>query len=231
MLFYGRNVALEALKSRHQVQRLLIQQQIFKDEKIQRIITLAKEDDISIEEISLKQLSKQTHSEEHQGIAVEVQFHYGRNIDPQKGSYIYISEATFEHNIGAITRTAECVGLTGVIIPKDISITPVTARTSAGAIFHIPIFQQSLFNTIKLFSSNGVPIYGIERDGKPYFSVELTGPSLFIIGGEDKSLSKQVREECTEILEIPQSGLVNSLNMSVATAIVLYEQARQKLVK
>src|SRR5690606_33574111 len=94
-------------------------------------------------------------------------------------------------------------------------------------LFHIPIIQESIFNTLTTCKKNGFFVYGIERDGNIYTKTDLTGNALFIIGGEDKSLSEQVRKKCDAILEIPQFGKVNSLNMSVATSIVLFERVRQ----
>ncbi|MCA9380823.1 23S rRNA (guanosine(2251)-2'-O)-methyltransferase RlmB [Candidatus Dojkabacteria bacterium] len=231
MIFYGRNIVLEALKSNHDVTKVIIQEGSEGNEKIDSIIKLAKSSNISISYQDRKEISRATNSEEHQGVYCDVKFkeaNLKELINPeQEQSFVYISTATFEHNIGAISRSAEVAGLTGVIIPKNADITPTVAKTSTGAIFHIPIVKLSIFNAIKLLKDNGFFVAGIERDGNKYYENDLTSNTLFIIGGEDKSLSDPVRDKCDMILEIPQHGKVNSLNMSVASSIVFFERNRQ----
>ncbi len=232
MIFYGRNVVLEALSSEFRVNTLYLQEGINTDEKISKIIATAKQDSIKITYLNHKELKKILKTDDHQGVGIEIDFHYSKFSDIDfddlaSKALIYISDVTYEHNIGAIIRSAECAGLNGVILPKQINITPTVAKTSAGSIFHIPVFQESIFNAIKKFKDNSFFIFGIERDGKNYFDVDLTSPSLFIIGGEDKSLSEGIREKCDEVLEIPQKGKVNSLNMSVASSIILFERVKQ----
>lgn len=228
MIFYGRNVTQEAIRSKFSASSIYIQQDINIDKKLNEIVQEAQDKNIPVSSISLKKLQQITESNEHQGIAIDLQFRYRsiKELNSAK-SLIYISEFTYEHNLGAIVRTAEVSGLGGVIIPKNKNISPISAKTSAGAIFHIPILKESIFNTIKSVKSIHYQIIGIERDGTAYYDLDLTQQSLFIIGGEDKELSEPVREKCDAIAEIPQFGNVNSLNMSVATSIVLYEQVRQ----
>lgn len=231
MIFYGRNIVVEALKSKHNVLTVGLQKDIDNNEKIQQLISLAKSLNISIKYLERKEISKITNSEEHQGVYCDVRFNESKLkeiVDPEKNqSFVYISTATFEHNIGAIARSAEVSGVTGVIIPTNADISPTVAKTSAGAIFHIPIIKLSIFNAIKMFKDNGFFIAGIERDGIKYYDNDLTSNILFIIGGEDKSLSDPIREKCDMILEIPQFGKVNSLNMSVAASIIFFERNRQ----
>jgi 23S rRNA (guanosine2251-2'-O)-methyltransferase len=232
MIFYGRNVLLEALSSDHVVCRnLFLQQDIKIDEKISQIIELAKNKKVTIQYLSSKEITKSTNSNEHQGVYGDIQLNNTLDIeslsDNENFSVIYISDATYEHNIGAIIRSAEVSGVNAVILPKDIKITPTVARASVGALFHIPIMHEAIFNSIKKFKDNGFQIIGIERDGTRYFDADLTGKTMFIIGGEDKSLSDAIRKKCDLIAEIPQLGKVNSLNMSVAASIVMFERLKQ----
>lgn len=230
MIFYGRNIVIEALKSNYSSSTVYIQTDINESEKISELIELAKGQNVPIKNISRQELSRLTKSDEHQGVAIETDFHESKlQVDAiaDNDAYIYISEVTFEHNVGAIIRSAECSGFKGVILPKKVEITPTIAKTSAGALFHIPIHKESIFNAIKKFKDSSYSVFGIEVDGESYFNVDLTGPSLFIIGGEDKSLSTPVRDKSDAILEIPLEGKVNSLNMSVAASIVMYERLRQ----
>lgn len=235
MIFYGRNSVSEALNSTlHNPRKIYLQEDINETAKIQTIIQSASSQEIPIERLSRSEITKVCKSDDHQGVAIDLNFKESNLKDllkdsvPGEISLIYIYSATYEHNIGAITRSAEISGINGVIIPKQAEVTATVAKTSAGAIFHIPIVKLPIFNVIKLCKSFGMQVVGIERDGKNYYDTDLTSDTLFIIGGEDKGLPDQIRDKCDLIVEIPQYGKVNSLNMSVAASIVLFEKKRQE---
>lgn len=230
MIIYGRNTVIEALNSSHPCEELFLQSDIHSDDKINLIRNLAIKNNISIKQVSLKELKRLTSSEETQGVALKIHFkeaNLKEELEKNGNAYIYISDATYEHNIGAIIRTAECAGFAGVIIPSDIRITPTIAKISTGALFNIPIIRSPIFNTIKAFKDNGYFVFGIERGGNNIFETSTPLKSVFIIGSEDKGLSKPVIDKCDGLLEIPQFGKVNSLNMSVASAIVIYNYLRE----
>lgn len=230
MIIYGRNTVIEALNSSHDCEELFLQVDIHEDQKISTIKSLAQKKNIPIRNISSKELKKITSSEETQGVGLKINFHetnLKEALENAKNGFIYISDATYEHNVGAIIRTAECAGFAGVIIPSDIKITPIIAKISTGAIFNIPVIRSPIFNTIKTFKDNGYFVFGIERGGDNIFESTTPLNSLFIIGSEDKGLSQPVIEKCDGLLEIPQFGKVNSLNMSVASAIVIYNYLRE----
>jgi len=230
MIIYGRNTVIEALNSSHPCEELFLQADIHEDQKIHSIRTLAEKNNIPIRNVNLKELKKIANSDETQGVALKVTIHEYqlKDILPNATkAFIYISDATYEHNVGAIIRTAECAGFEGVIIPSDIRITPTVAKISTGAIFNIPIIRNPVFNTIKTFKDNGYFVFGIERGGNNIFETSTPINSLFIIGSEDKGLSQPIIEKCDGLLEIPQFGKVNSLNMSVASAIIIYNYLRE----
>lgn len=233
MIFFGRNVVYEALNSElYSPSKVFVQSGAEDSDKISEIIRIAKANKIHVQNVSHKELKKITGGNEHQGAAVEVNdFHVksklNLNEDDVSKTYLFIYEATYEHNIGAIVRSAEVAGIDGVIIPTNAKITGTVGRTSAGSIFHIPIYKASIFNAIKEFQRNFYRVIGIERDGEKLFESNLTGNILLIIGGEDKELSGTLRSKCDTIVEIPQKGKVNSLNMSVAASIALFERIRQ----
>lgn len=230
MIVYGRNTVTEALNSSHKSEELFLQSDIKADYKIETIINLANTHNIKITKVSLKELKRIANSDESQGVALKINFtesNLKELINDSKKAFIYISDATYEHNVGAIIRTAECAGFGGVIIPSDIKLTPTVAKISAGAIFNIPIARVSIFTAIKTFKDEGYFVFGIERGGKNLYESTTPLNSLFIIGSEDKGLSANVIEKCDETIEIPQFGKVNSLNMSVASAIVIYNYIGQ----
>jgi len=235
MFAYGKNTTLEALKSQYNIREVFLKIDINVDERIKKIIDLTQEKKIKLTYIAQNKLTNLMKSDEHQGVGCLVEFEE-KNLkealnesNSDNNSFVYISSANDEHNVGAIIRTAECAGMNGVILPKEISITSTIAKTSTGALFHIPVITLSIFQTIKEMQKQGFKIIGIEREGELISKTDLTGNILLIIGGEDKSLTDQIRELCDTIVEIPQFGKVNSLNMSVASGIVIYESVRQKI--
>lgn len=231
MLVYGRNTVAEALKSNFKCSKLYLEDNIKQDEKVLLILDLAHEKGVEIIKTSAKHISTLTHSQETQNIALEVDYRTlslkeALDVNPDK-SFVYISESMNEGNIGAIIRTAEIAGFAGVIIPNHLNITGTIAKTSTGALFSLPIIKFPIFQTIKELKKQAFDIVGIERGGENVYEANLSNNCLFIIGGEDKSLSEPIRKECNIIAEIPQFGKINSLNMSVATAIVIFEHIRQ----
>jgi 23S rRNA (guanosine2251-2'-O)-methyltransferase len=232
VIVYGRNTTIEAIKSRYHIYEIFIDQNATKDEKITRIIALAKRNDIQISFLPSKKINSISGNKDNQGVACSVQY-LENTLDDidlsnlENGSFLYIVDATFEHNIGAIIRTAECSGMQGVFIPSKINVSPITAKISTGALFHIPVVKYNLVELVKIMKEYGYSIYGIERGGEIYFEKKLNKKSLFIIGSEDKGLPKDTVGLCDSILTIPQFGAINSLNMSNAAALVIYEYVRQ----
>ena len=236
MIIYGRNPVAEALKSSYKVKEVILQENINVDKRIEEILKLAESNQVKVSYADSQKVAKLANFKEHQMVLADVDFKEYKLKDVLEGidyekSFIYISEATYEQNVGAIIRTAECAGMAGVIIPSDINITPTVIKTSAGAALHIPIIRMPIYEAIKEFKNFAFKIVGIERDGSKLYTEDISGNCLFIIGGEDKSLSDNLRERCDAIVEIPQFGKVNSLNMSVASSIVIYEHLRQNLSK
>jgi len=233
MQIEGRNPVLEALRAGTQLNKIFLEKGIKFDQKISEISKRAKKKKIRVEFVPKARLNKRSKTQVHQGvIATGLSTNtaaLSTLIKDKQAFLIYIREALYEHNIGAIIRTAECIGATGIILPPKISISPQIRRASMGASEHISIVNNSLFQTIKQVHDAGIQIIGIERseNSTGLYKANLDKPILLIIGGEDRPLSKQILERCDQIVEIPMKGKVNSLNMSVAAAVVMYEVFRQ----
>ena len=135
-------------------------------------------------------------------------------------------------NFGAILRTAEATNIAGVVIPKkrSVSVTEIVKQTSTGASDLVPIATVSNLNqTIALLKQEGFWIVGLEADGETrYTDIDYKLPTAFVIGSEGNGLSRLVRENCDLTVSIPMLGQISSLNVSVATAIILYEAVRQR---
>lgn len=129
-------------------------------------------------------------------------------------------------NLGACIRSAEFFGCSGVIIKRRraVGVTEGVVRASAGAIFHVRIAnEENLVNTTKKLKKFGLPIIGAELDGNDIRGVRMETPCVLVVGGEDKGISKGLKKLCDEIVRIPGIGKVNSLNLSVACGIIMFE--------
>jgi 23S rRNA (guanosine2251-2'-O)-methyltransferase len=239
MYIEGRNAILESLRSNRQFKKLFAQDGVNKDEKVRQIVSKAKNRGVSIKYVTRKVLDKMSITGVHQGFIAQVidkeemnlnQFIENKLRIDQNLFLVYIRDAQYDYNIGAIIRSAECAGADGVILPPKIRIGAEAIRSSTGAAEHINIFNESLFNSIKTAQKTGVRIVGIEVTGeKYYYDEDLSGPVMFIVGGEDRPLSLEIQKKCDIIVKIPLRGKVNSLNMSVAAGIVMFEKTKQDL--
>jgi len=135
-------------------------------------------------------------------------------------------------NLGAIIRTALCVGIHGVIVPKDRSASPTAAvsKASAGSLEHIRLVRvTNLVQTIKYCKTCGLWIMGLQKDAaQSIYAADLSGSIALVLGGEQKGMRRLVKKNCDFLISIPQQGTLNSLNASAAAAIALYEAYRQR---
>jgi 23S rRNA (guanosine2251-2'-O)-methyltransferase len=136
------------------------------------------------------------------------------------------------HNLGAILRTAEAAGVHGVFIPerRSAGLTPAVAKVSAGALEHLRVGRaQNISRLIGELQAEGVWVYALEPlASKPYTALDLKGPVALVLGGEGKGVRSGVLEQCDDRASIPMHGRVASLNVSAASAIVLFEAVRQR---
>ena len=129
------------------------------------------------------------------------------------------------HNLGAIIRTAECVGAHGVIVPKrrSASLSYTVAKASAGAVEYMRVARvTNISKLIDGLKERGVWIYGADMDGEDYQNCDMSGACAIVIGNEGKGISRLVREKCDVIVSLPMRGKINSLNASVAAGILMY---------
>lgn len=163
----------------------------------------------------------------NQGIIVEIDdFKYSDISIIDDDFVIILDHIEDPHNFGAIIRTAESMGIKNIIIPKDRSVVvnETVMKTSAGALNHVNIIRvTNLVNAIDYLKKEGFFIYGAEADGVNYKSVDYSDRRCLVMGSEGKGISSIVRKNCDVIVSLPMKGHVNSLNVSVATAIFIYE--------
>jgi 23S rRNA (guanosine2251-2'-O)-methyltransferase len=238
MKIIGRNPVYESLVAKAKIKKIYINQEIKVDEKVQKILDLAKLQGVEVSYKSKRFLNKISENAMHQGIIADKEDGVAPGLEMTlkeiemsgKDAFIlYIRDAYNEFNVGAIIRSAEAVGVNAVIIPPKMDITTNMVRSAMGATEHLPVIKEGLYSTIKIVKALGIKVVGIELSGdKYYYQADLKGPIMLIIGGEDHSLSPGLQEKADFFVKIPMKGKVNSLNMSVAASVVMFDKLRQE---
>ncbi len=238
-LFIGRNAVMELLKSGRTVDRIFIK----KDNSegvLGAICAKASEKKIPLVESDVRRLDKLAEGGVHQGvIAVAAETDYLSveqllKLTEEKGEkpfYLICDSINDPHNLGALIRSANCAGLNGVIIPKRraVGVNGTVAKSSAGAVFAMPIARvANLANAVKTLKEHGVWIWAVEAGGRPYYEQDFKGACGLILGSEGQGVSDLLKKESDFIAGIPMFGSVNSLNVSAAGAIVMFEAAKQR---
>ena len=166
----------------------------------------------------------------HQGIVLKIKDYDFYDIQDLTDDVIVILDHLEDpHNLGAIIRTCEAAGIKDIVIPKDrsVSINSTVMKTSAGCLDRVKIASvTNLVNTINYLKEKGYWIIGTDMIGTDYKDLDYKGKIVIIIGNEGKGMSRLVKESCDFIASIPMYGEVNSLNASVAAAIILFEARR-----
>ncbi len=238
----GRNAVLEALKSGRVIDSIMVSSKENAG-SLRAILSIASEKNITVKEVNKMMLDKIASGSVHQGIiAVAGAKEYARiedilNLAKSKNEqpFIIIAEGIEDpHNLGAIIRTAECVGAHGIIIPKRraVGLTMAVGQSSAGALEHILVAKvNNISASIDMLKKLGLWIYGADMEGESWTSQDLTGAVALVIGSEGKGMSSNIKKKCDFILSIPMKGKINSLNASVAAGVMMYEVCRQRLNK
>lgn len=239
---YGRNAVTELIKGAEAVDTLYVSGDP-NDKALGYIVSIAKEKGAVIKQAPASKLQKLCGSERHQGVAVfatlceycELDDIFNTAAEKGEAPFIIIADGIEDpHNLGAIIRTAECVGAHGLIIPKrhGCSVTSAVHRTSAGAISHLNVMRAvNLASVIREIKERGVFCYCADADGENCYGCNLTGASALVIGSEGYGVSRLVRDLCDVVVSLPMKGEINSLNASVAAGVLMYEIRRQRDIK
>ena len=206
---------------------------------LQEIFALARDKNIPVQKVDRQRLNKFVSEAAHQGVVAMAAAREYVDVEdildsagPEAPFLIVLDEIHDPHNLGAILRTADAAGVNGVVIPRRRSapLTPTVAKSSAGAIEYVPVSRvANLPQTIETLKRRGLWIVGADAGGQELlWDARLDGPLALVIGGEDKGLGRLVKERCDLLVRLPMSGRVNSLNASVAAALLAYEVVRQR---
>ncbi|MFN2308568.1 MAG: 23S rRNA (guanosine(2251)-2'-O)-methyltransferase RlmB [Gammaproteobacteria bacterium] len=211
------------------------------DPRLMEVISELSDRGVAVEPVARRELDRLLDGARHQGVLLEVEaaavgdehtleaFLAGL-VKP--ALLLVLDGVTDPHNLGACLRTADAAGVQAVILPKDrsVGITPVVRKVACGAAESLPLFQvTNLARSLRLLQDAGIWIFGAAGEAEQsLYEVDLTGSVAVVLGAEGGGLRRLTREHCDVLVKIPMAGLVESLNVSVAAGVLLYEVVRQR---
>ena len=236
----GRNAVTAALKSGRQIDKIYIRRGDNKGSMLP-IIAKAKEKGIPVVEIDKQKLDSMSETGVHQGVIARIPPYEYKTVDEilaiarEKGEppfIVILDHLEDPHNLGSIIRTANCAGVHGVIISKHdgVTLTAAAVKASAGAASFTPFARvTSIPQTIDRLKEEGIWVTGADAAGdRSIYDADLKGAVALVVGGEDKGISRLTAQKCDFLVGIPMKGDVNSLNASVAAALMIYETMKQR---
>ncbi|MFQ5526137.1 MAG: 23S rRNA (guanosine(2251)-2'-O)-methyltransferase RlmB [Thermoanaerobaculia bacterium] len=231
VLIYGFHPVREALRSRPQdVCRVLLSVRIQKARGAE-IGSLAATHSIKVDFLPTERLDELASGAVHNGFAAELRRSAGANAGSDPNLVVLLEDVQDPRNLGAILRVCEGAGVGRVLI-RDRGSAPLSAatiKTSAGAVEHLAIDRiTNSAREIEALKQDGFWIYGAEGAGESVWDVDLTGKVCICLGGEEKGLRSRTRKLCDRLVALPMRGRVESLNVSTASAALLYEAVRQR---
>ncbi|MEJ2402777.1 MAG: 23S rRNA (guanosine(2251)-2'-O)-methyltransferase RlmB [Candidatus Thiodiazotropha sp.] len=212
------------------------------DQRVREILNLAEQAGVPCHRVSGRELDERFREARHQGVALSVMSRQAQDEPYLKALLKRLDHAPFllvldgvqdPHNLGACLRTADGAGIDAVIIPRDksVGLTPTVRKVASGAAETVPLVQvTNLSRTLKWLQSEGVWLIGTAGEAaQSLYQASLSGPLALVMGGEEKGLRRLTREQCDLLVNLPMQGSVESLNVSVAAGIALYEAVRQRV--
>lgn len=227
---YGIRPVIEALRStRREVYEVL------DSSGNGEVASEARKHDVSIKKTPRDRVDELSRGGLHQGVVARVSPYPYSDLEEilaiEKPLVLVLDGVTDPHNLGAALRVADGAGASGVVIPKDkaVGVTAAAVKASAGASEHVRVARETnLRRAIDRMKKAGLWVYAAEAGGTSYANVDLAGPVGLVLGSEGRGVRRLVREGCDGEMSIPMLGCVESLNVSVATAVLLYEARRQR---
>lgn len=235
---FGLHPVMEAIKSGQEIDKILVQKNI--NEQLKEVLQQARLHQVPVQKVPPEKLKRVT-GKNHQGIIAlmsaisfasldnVIQSAYAQARDP---FLLMCDHITDVRNLGAIARNAECAGVDALVLPATGSaqINSDAIKTSAGALNHLPVCRdRTLKNAAEFIINNGISLVAIsEKALHSIFETDLSGPVCLVVGSEEKGINQEILNMAEKTCHIPMKGKINSLNVSVASAIGLFEVVRQK---
>lgn len=238
-VFVGRNPVAEILRSGREIDKLFVAHGAANG-SVKAIIAKCRERGIPVKEVSPQKLDFMSGGAAHQGVAIVVAAHKYCTLDDilqyaaekNEPPFIIICDGLEDpHNLGAVIRTAEACGVHGIVIPerRSASLNAVVAKASAGALEYMRVARvTNITSALKKLRDSGVWLYAADMDGECWCETDMRGGCGLVIGSEGRGVSRLVKENCDKTVSLPMMGHINSLNVSVAAGVLMYEISRQR---
>lgn len=237
---FGIRAVIEAIESGKQVDKVLMKKDLG-GELARELLSVTREYNVPVQRVPVERINKVTRKN-HQGViafmAAVDYYHvddivpalYDEGINPL---VVVLDGVTDVRNFGAIARTCECAGVNCIVIPErnSVSVNADAVKTSAGALNYLPVCRErNLVKAVQYLRDSGFKVMGAsEKTDLNYTKADFTGPVAIVLGAEDTGISTDVLKLCDTLVAIPEFGQINSLNVSVAGGIMIYEVVRQRL--
>ena len=241
-VLYGIHPVVEAVSANRRKIHEIYLEKGKTSERIKQVLALAQAKKIPIAQVTTSTLKSITGTDLHQGVGAKTSGYVYANFsdindnvskDHSNGLLLLLDNILDPQNLGALIRTALCVQVVGVVIPKDRSAlpTPAVSKASAGALEHVSLIRiVNMVRTMNALKEMGWWIVGMDKAAEQsIFFSDLTGSVAVVVGGEEKGLRPLVKKHCDYLMSIPQTGPIGSLNAAVAGAIAMYEVFRQRI--
>lgn len=236
---FGIRAIIEAIEAGRNIDKVLVRRD-FTGDLARELYAKIKEYDILMQRVPVEKLNRIT-MKNHQGaiaLLSPIEYQKLENLVPlfyEEGRnplVVVLDGITDTRNFGAIGRTAACAGVDAIVIPErnSVSVTPDAVKTSAGGLFHVPVCRErDTLSAVRFLKDNGYHIVGAtEKGASPYTQADYTAPTAIVMGSEDVGISDNVLRVCDELAAIPIVGKIESLNVSVAAGVMIYEALRQR---
>ena len=237
---YGIHAVLEAIEAGKDIDKILLSKTL-NDETAREINDRARQLRVPVQRVPVQKIDRITRRN-HQGVLAmlaAVTYYRVEDLVPQlfdngENPFIVVLDGVTDvRNFGAVARTCECAGVSAIVIPdrESVSVNADAVKTSAGALNYLPVCRErNLVNAVKLMRDSGFKIVGTsDKKQLNYTQADYTGPVAIVLGAEDKGISPEIMKLCDTQVLIPEFGHINSLNVSVAGGIMIYEVVRQRL--
>ena len=237
---FGIRAVIEAIESGKQVDKVLMKKDLG-GELARELLSVTREYNVPVQRVPVERINKVTRKN-HQGViafmAAVDYYHvddivpalYDEGINPL---VVVLDGVTDVRNFGAIARTCECAGVNCIVIPErnSVSVNADAVKTSAGALDYLPVCRErNLVKAVQYLRDSGFKVMGASgKTDLNYTKADFTGPVAIVLGAEDTGISTDVLKLCDTLVAIPEFGQINSLNVSVAGGIMIYEVVRQRL--
>jgi 23S rRNA (guanosine2251-2'-O)-methyltransferase len=238
-MIFGSHAVIEAIRSGKEFEKIIMKKEL-SGELLRELLKAVRDRNIPYQFVPNEKLDRLTRKN-HQGVIAfisEIEYQqlesilpmlYDKGIDP---FILVLDQITDVRNFGSIARTAECAGIHAIVIPEKgaAQINADAIKTSSGALHIIPVCRvPNLIKTVQYLSESGLKIVAASEKGNELYSkINYNGPIAIIMGAEDTGVSNDILRKAGNIVKIPLSGKVESLNVAVATGIILFEAIRQK---